>query len=185
MKFVSVFDTSFDAIGQSCTVFETKKKLRLLLCMSGAFHKTIVRQLKFLLLFVVRFVSDVALTSFIDLLNDSGPFILHTPFTLILLTPHFGWFFMLSMCCLSLFLSPPGSLSGLAPSLSSKHPTDHCRILTKIEPGRRLWSKWHTEHTKWQTTEGRNVYNIILLSPYQKNMGIQDLHRICNYKRGQ
>lgn len=32
-------------------------------------------------------------------------------------------------------------------SLSSKQPMERCRILTKTEPGRQLWSKWPNEQS--------------------------------------
>lgn len=40
--------------------------------------------------------------------------------------------------------------SSLPPScsLSNKHPTEHCGSLTKTRPGRRLWSKWHSEQRR-------------------------------------
>lgn len=46
------------------------------------------------------------------------------------------------------------SLQSLSPcslflfcSLSSKHPMERCRISTKTEPGRQLWSKWPIEQS--------------------------------------
>lgn len=53
--------------------------------------------------------------------------------------------------CLSPLLSYPSPLpSSLPPScsLSNKHPMEHCGSLTKTRPGRRLWSKWHSEQRR-------------------------------------
>ncbi len=55
---------------------------------------------------------------------------------------------------ISVFLSPfPFHISSLSfslslfCSLSSKHPMERCRILTKTEPGRQWWSKWPNEQS--------------------------------------